>query len=149
MCAMVIRPLRPHPIDEQGWRECALSSCAAKFLPDTPSRAFCGDPCAIASMYLREGRPVPVRVVPTPAPRPPALVRTPVSPPTVSTPIPAPQEPHIDREARYGPMRDVVEELSRQAKSKSVRLSCGHVGKGLPLGAKRMRCRSCGKGVPV
>ena len=143
------RPLQPHPIVE-GWRACARLGCGSDFKPDVLSRAFCSDACAIASMYAREGR-APCPPAAPPVVKAAASTKVPVG--TLALPPAARRGRTLDAatpatpdlEARYGPMREVVEEISRLAKSKTVRISCGHVRKGAPLGSKRERCPACRK----
>lgn len=129
-----------------GFRVCARPDCGSSFKPkstritDTDATEYyCSSDCAIHEFYRKRNLgPVPEKIV---------------SGASIASNRAHREEKKRERvaaapglDAKYGPMRKVVEVLSSTKTAKKVKLECGHI---TASRGEQQRCRKCRAGRPV
>lgn len=126
----------PEPVDEDGWRACSRPDCGSKFKPDTASRTFCSEECAQIMFYRENGMQKSADALM-------AKERRTDDGEIIRERRGGNPEKEALKEARYGPLRDVGDVISRSKGGKRVVFEpCKHQG-AVAGGAKRGRCRVC------
>lgn len=129
-----------------GFRECARPDCGSSFQPkstritDTDATEYyCSSDCAIHEFYRKRNLgPVPEKIVSG------ASIASNRAHREEKKRERAAAAPGLD--AKYGPMRKVVEVLSSTKTAKKVKLECGHI---TASRGEQQRCRKCRAGRPI
>ena len=129
-----------------GYRECARPDCSASFKPRSldpketdATEYYCSDDCAIHEFYRkRHLGSVPEKIVSGASVASTRAHREEKKRKRI--------EAAPERDAKYGPMRKVVEILGETKTAKKVKLECGHITSSR---GDQQRCRKCRVGAPV
>ena len=123
-----------------GYRECARPDCTASFKPrsldpkDTEATEYyCSSDCAISEFYRkRHLGPVPEKIVSGASVASSRAHREEKKRKRI--------EAAPEHDAKYGPMRKVIEVLGETKTAKKVKLECGHI---TAARGDQQRCRKC------
>lgn len=126
-----------------GYRECARPGCGASFKPrsvnpkdDDATEYYCSSDCAIHEFYRKRGLgSVPEKVV--------SGASTSSNRAHREEKQRKRAEDAPEKDARYGPMRKVVEVIGETKTAKKVKLECGHI---TTSRGDQQRCRKCRAG---
>lgn len=126
-----------------GYRECARPGCGASFKPrsvnpkdDDATEYYCSSDCAIHEFYRKRGLgSVPEKVV--------SGASTSSNRAHREEKQRKRAEDAPEKDARYGPMRKVVEVIGETKTAKKVKLECGHI---TTSRGDQQRCRKCRTG---
>jgi hypothetical protein len=126
-----------------GYRECARPDCGASFKPrsintkeDDATEYYCSSDCAIHEFYRKRNLgAVPEKIVSGASSSSNRAHREEKKRKRA--------EAAPERDARYGPMRKVIEVLGETKTAKKVKLECGHLANAR---GDQQRCRKCRPG---